>query len=101
MTEVLPIDVDLEFTVTRLAKIANTSHLSVYGGTLVRLGEFVRGSNMASNGFSSDSAAPPIMTFSFSKERFYLSCGPANNEGPVRESGDVLFSDAESPKPRR
>jgi hypothetical protein len=39
MTEVLPIDVDLEFTVTRLAKIANTSHLSVYWGTLVRLGE--------------------------------------------------------------
>jgi hypothetical protein len=36
MTEVLPIGVDLEFTVTRLAKIANASHLSVYWGILVR-----------------------------------------------------------------
>jgi len=34
MTEILPIDVDLEFTVTRLAKIANASHLSVYWGNV-------------------------------------------------------------------
>ncbi len=33
VTEVLPIDVDLQFAVTRLAKIANTSRLSVYWRT--------------------------------------------------------------------
>jgi hypothetical protein len=30
MTVVLPMDVDFEFTVTRLAKIANTNNLSAY-----------------------------------------------------------------------
>ena len=30
-------------------------------------------------GFSSDSVAPPIMTFSLSKVHFFLSCGPAND----------------------
>jgi hypothetical protein len=30
----------------------------------------------------SDSAAPPIKTFLFSKVRFYLRCGPANNTAP-------------------
>jgi len=36
MTEALPMDVDFEFTVARLAKIANTDTSSVYGnsGTL-------------------------------------------------------------------
>ena len=34
--------VDFEFTVARLAKIANNNSLLVCWGTLVRLGEFVR-----------------------------------------------------------
>jgi hypothetical protein len=45
MTEALPMDVDFEFTVARLAKIANNNNFVGLLGALVRLGslgEFVR-----------------------------------------------------------
>jgi hypothetical protein len=50
MTEALPMDIDFEFTVIRLAKIANTKDLSVYGGTKINptrsffssLGSFIK-----------------------------------------------------------